>query len=365
MKVGILTFHRAYNYGAFLQALALKTYIEGLGHNVEIIDYESEEHHRAYAYFNTQYFNSLKIRGKLSYSIKVILGALRKAKREKKMQWLQTKYLQLMGRSFRNIKDVDSDYDCIIYGSDQIWSKGKINPNKYFDSVYWGDGFNGIPKITYAPSMGVIDLNDLDKEYIYHHLGRFKSLSVREKDLKQVLQPLTNSSIEVVVDPVFLLDKEYWDNKASRGVLIDKYLLVYNLMHDKGVINVANELAKKKGLRVIEITGSVQPYIFDKDVIQDGDPFDFISLIKNAEYIVTSSFHAVAFSIIFRKDFYALGMKNNSKRVLSLLQHCGLEDRLISSITDIADKPIDYSNGCLDALIEKSKLYLNESISNI
>lgn len=95
--------------------------------------------------------------------------------------------------------------------------------------------------------MGVIDLNDLDKEYISYHLGKFESLSVREKDLKQVLQPLTNSSIEVVVDPVFLLDKEYWDNKASRGVLIDKYLLVYNLMHDKGVINVANELAKRKG----------------------------------------------------------------------------------------------------------------------
>lgn len=365
MRIGILTYSRAYNYGAFLQAYALKTYIESLGHTVEFVDYESERHSSAYSCFNREFFKSLGLRGKLSYFVKSVVSLRRNLIRHRKMDNLQRRLLNLNGECCHDLSLLEKNkYDCMVYGSDQIWRKSSLNPGGAFDAVYWGEGFCNTKKIAYAPSMGIIDINSNDRNFIKSHLSNFAHLSCRELDLIDAISGYTSKAITQVVDPVFLLDYSVWDNKIkARRFRFSSYVLIYNLMHDDNVVKTANILAKKYGLEIVEITGAVQPFRYGRNVLQACDPFDFIALIKNARYVIASSFHAVAFSVIFKKDFYAMGMKNNSGRVRTLLESCGLGNRLINEPSQIEELHVDYSKFDMTDIINHSKSYLKNAIN--
>lgn len=366
MRIGILTFHRAYNYGAFLQALALKIVLEQRRHIVSFIDYQDSAHTQSYALIDRNLFQGLGIRGKISLIVKGILKAPRQWKRYSKMRKLQRKYLGLTGHPKSRLDETqDVNLDLIVYGSDQIWRKAGINHHLEFDPAYWGEGFEGIRKITYAASMGIIDLSYNDKKFISDHLKLYSNISCREENLLRELTPLTSQKIHHVLDPVFLLSKNNWEKllKAEGSHVIKrKYVLVYNLMHSKEVDKLAQRIASERGLEVIEISGAVQPYIFDKNNLQTKDAFEFLNYIRNAKFVVASSFHAIAFSVIFNVNFYAVGMNNNSERVRSLLAISGLGDRLVSDSNLKKIEDVDYSNMNLYPDIEASKAYLNSAI---
>lgn len=334
MKIGILTFHRAINYGAFLQAFALKHYLEGLGHHVEIVDYWPAGHANVYKLLNLDWKHQSFVKI-LKALISFALGYSRRKKRKDKMEYLVQKYFNLsLSPKYEKPEDLSSlDYDCVVYGSDQIWWKSTIPGYEGFDPVYWGEYVNPkIKKVAYAPSMGIIDLTQDDKLQIQKWLKNFNSISVRETELCQAIQGLTDKNISVVLDPVFLLSKEEWE-KYCVPINRSKYILYYNLLPSKEADEFLKRLQDKWGYDVIEITGSVNFRKIGKRYIQTADAFEFISYIKNAEFVVTSSFHGTAFSILFEKQFYAVGMGKKAGRVKSLLSQLDMEDRLMGNLS--------------------------------
>ena len=341
MRIGILTFHRAYNFGAFLQAFALKTYLEEMGHKVEFVDYWPKEHSALYKTFYWEEVKSLKgylreclvshyRRGKARPFVRAqrkILGLDKKPRYEKPQQLSEVAY------------------DLIVYGSDQIWWKSRLKGVDGFDVTYWGGHIpETITRASYAASMGAIELDANDKQIVQQLLKGFSHISVRENQLKNSIQPLTEKKIEVNIDPTFLLEKECWEKLCtsipeSKG----KYILYYRMMIDEEADRLAQQLSLQTGYPIVHMDAAIGSYRNLSKYTKSASPFDFISLIRNAEYVVSTSFHGVAFSVIFEKQFYAIGMGNRSNRVQSLLSSLGIEQRLIRSKEDImALDSIDY-----------------------
>ena len=366
MRIGILTFHRAVNYGAFLQAFALKRHLETLGHQVEIVDYWPEGHADGYRLFPHSWKNR-PFKGKIKFLVSLALRYTRAKKRIDKMR-------ELVKRHFNQDEEVryqraealrELTYDCVVYGSDQIWWKSTIPGYSGFDPAYWGEYVpETVKKVAYAPSMGIIDLTDADKEQIRKWLCNFDALSVRETGLYEAIRCLTDKEISVVLDPVFLLSKEEW-SQYCRPVKRAKYILYYNLIASKEADALVERLEKEWRYDVVEVNGAVRPMKIGKRYVQTADAIDFISLIRNAELVVTSSFHGTAFSLIFEKQFYAIGMGKRSGRVESLLQRLGIVDRLIKDIVHLPNSNIDYFKlaSLLDSQVLHSKKFLSYALN--
>ena len=367
MKIGILTFHRAINYGAFLQAFALKTYLTSLGNEVEIVDYWPEGHADCYRVL-PQSWKKRSLFGKVKFFISFILRYSRAKKRIEGMQRLVKQYFDLPPVScYQTAESLKSlSYDCVVYGSDQIWWKSTIPGYSGFDPVYWGEYFpDSIKKVAYAPSMGIIDLTDDDKEQIRKWLCNFDALSVRETGLYEAIRGLTDKEISVVLDPVFLLSKEEW-SRYCRPVKRAKYILYYNLITSKEADALVKRLEEEWRYDVVEVTGAVRTMKIGKRYVQTADAIDFISLIRNAEFVVTSSFHGTAFSLIFEKQFYAIGMGKRSGRVESLLSQLNVSERLVKDIKFLSYGNIDYTlvSERLSVLASRSVSYVRNTTFN-
>lgn len=357
MKIGILTYHRAYNYGAFLQAYALKAFLEKCGNDVSFIDYWPYEHEKKYGVG--------KINGIRSF-IRSMLVLWRSYPRYKRFRIDQQKYLGIGAKPlFRNHKQLDIlEYDVVVYGSDQIWWKSRLGDSG-FDPVYWGQFIKkDIKKVAYAASMGVIDLSEKDKDEITNYLKAFSHISVREFQLMNALQPLTDKTIKTVLDPTLLMSPTFWEFfcgqlKPVKG----KYILYYKMMNAPKADIFAKKMSGKLNLPVIIIFGHMNTYKANK-ISSVTDVASFLALIRNAEYVVSSSFHGVAMSIQFKKEFYAMGMNNNSDRVSSLLSQLGLEKRLTDVVPTTFSETIDYSAvyAKLYSLQQESSDFLTSSI---
>jgi len=360
MKIGILTYHRAVNYGAFLQAYALKSFLEGLGHEAGFVDYWPQEHKKRYRLFDNSTNLKLLFRN--------LLLAYKRYPRYKRFKKDQMQYLGIPERpvygSVRQLEQIGKQYDLIIYGSDQIWWKSRLDTNG-FDPVYWGEFISkNIKKITYAASMGVISLTDSDKRYISNCLNAFSHISVRETQLMEVLQPLTGKKICTVLDPTLLVPSSFWESKCLKDAPVKgKYILYYRMMSDERADVFANETGRILNMPVITIIGHIGSYKVDRINSVTG-PFSFVTLIRNAQYVISTSFHGVAMSIQFRKEFYAMGMNRNSDRVYSLLTLLGIENRMADSVPANFSERIDYTrvHSRLSDLQKESSDFLISSI---
>jgi hypothetical protein len=166
------------------------------------------------------------------------------------------------------------------------------------------------------------------------NLKNFLQISVREKSLQDYLQTHSGTFIHHVLDPVFLLTKKDWHQiirsaESLRKLPKKQYLLFYHLVPCAKAKEVSEIICKKNNYQLIEIFGGDRPYNFFNNYYQSSGPLDFINLINNAEYVVSTSFHGVAFSILFEKQFYSLGMDDNSSRVKSLLSLFDISERYL------------------------------------
>ena len=333
MKVGILTFHRAHNYGAFLQAFALKTYIESLGNKVVFVDYEDKNHHSLYRLFGIVNEKDKKrsLFSVIKLLVKQIILFVPRYKRYKSFQREIMDKLGVKGYPIFNLEQLLDNCDIYIYGSDQIWRKDSYVGG--FDKVFWGESpITKAKKIAYAASMGKLVTEEEDKEWVKRHLKNFSKISVREDHLKSFIQQLNNDiEIETVCDPTLLLDKEVWIEKFNL-TKHDKYkniLFFYHLLKSKKANDFVKDVQKEKDYKVVELIGEVTPLFFKRDFKQDVGPKEFLEYLYNADIIISTSFHGVVLSLIFEKEFYAMGMDSNNTRVLSLLGKVGLLNRYI------------------------------------
>jgi hypothetical protein len=369
MKIGILTYHRAHNYGALLQAYALRSFLEKIGHNVEFVDYWPDYHKEEYKILSIKVIKKYSWLGRVKFLTGFIIGFSRIIKRRNGYIRFMKLRLNLTDKTkFNKATEIDSSYDVIIYGSDQIWRKQKLFSCQGFDEIYFGSRLKNVQKrISYAASMGEIDLDNNDLAFIKDHLNNFDAISVREENLKETISKIGFNSI-LALDPVFFLNKNEWSKIACNKPSIqrEKYIFFYQLNNSIEAELLVNNLKNELKCKVVEIQGEVAPFCFGKRYFQTACPEHFLSLIKNAEFVVSTSFHGVAFSVIFEKQFYALGLDNNSGRVQTLLSSLSIGNRYLQNIDNIDFKEqINYSKVKeeLNNLINISALFIQNSLN--
>lgn len=350
-KIGILTFHNAENYGAVLQAYALKTFIKKIkaGYQVDIIDYKSPYITLTYKYIKPfSFFKTNGVRKLISYCLQFIYLP-KKISVKKVFNDFDKKFL------ISKCDNLDA-YDTIIYGSDQIWSLKLTN----FDFIYLGENYNG-KKISYAASDGGDLLLD-DKNLKL--LNSFYKISCREKSLTLRLQnKLKGKCLKTVCDPVFLLKKDEWLSFA-RKPKIGNYVLIYKIAESLKLEEEAVNFAKKHGKKVLQITyiKSIKKiFCFNQKFISAITPNEFVGYFAYADFIFTTSFHGTAFSIILEKDFYTLSFKKRSERITDLLNELNLTNRFVEQVpkfNNINEYKIDYS-----IVEDKRNKYINNSVS--
>jgi len=227
----------------------------------------------------------------------------------------------------------------IFLGSDQIWN----NKITFGDTAFFGDFNKGVNTklISYAASIGLDDPDNDTLVFISENINNIDSISVREKSAIKFIADLTSKSIETVLDPTLLLTPQEWSYIAVIPKY-KKYLLFYNMGNRELAESVAKEVAKIKDLEIVEISsgGKSIRIVYNHEYLGNVGPREFIGLIQHADYVVTSSFHGTAFSLIFNKQFYAIPNPPVTSRMEDLLLKIGIENRLISSLKDLSIKNV-------------------------
>lgn len=362
MKVGILTFHRALNYGAVLQCFALQETLKELNCSVAVIDYRPdyiEKYRKVFSCYSLHNRRGLKDKTK-ELLVRSLL-AKKTIRARTAFDCFLDEFLNI--ESFNSLDELETNYDAIVIGSDQVWSPTIGNG---FDYIYWGNFPHSRTKlVSYAASIG--GHNTISNEMwgrISNLLSNFDSISVRESSFAEQLSKHTGQITTVVLDPTLLVDKQKYDSIAQYPDY-NNYLLLFLIVEDKNAIRFAEEIASEKGLKIIRIKAIEEFEKCDKNIIDYYSimPQRFLGYFAKADFIVTNSFHGTAFSLIFQKYFYSLD-STKIDRAKSLLDSLGLSDRIINSQELGHYTEIDYSgfNERLENLKNNSLVYLRKSL---
>lgn len=332
MRIGILTFHYAHNYGAMLQAYALRKVLLALGQDVKFVNYKLPYIKNRYILFPPYIYIKLSRLNRMKFFIKVMLTLHEKLTKAHRFKTFQKSFLP-------EYKTNLSNTDLIIVGSDQVWNPTITNG---YNDAYWGYLYHGIPHITYAVSC---PSKYITKEQI-PLLKNFKAIGVREQMAVAKLQTLNINAI-LTIDPTLLLNRKTWDELLKKNSPIKKkYIFSYNLSAIKELDMLAVILEKRYNL-------------ITKSPFKKSGPIEFVNWVYYSEYTLVSSFHGVAFSIIFHKPFvFFPNYDERDERVLSLLQQLNLKHCIYNGNLNTQEIPtINWMQ--VDEHLEKMK---NESL---
>lgn len=336
MKIGILTFHCACNYGAVLQTYGLQEYLKSCGHDVEIIDYRPSYLTAGgyWAFPLPQLKKASLFRKILRIGNWIRLLPLRIASLSARIKF-QKGFTDFINRSLFLTREsyVEGDciavenFDALVFGSDQIWSPIHTNGG---DLVFWGDlpNSNGKLKIAYAASAGASSEQLGENPIFVAALKNFDAISVRESNLAASLQPKTELKIETVLDPTLLVDKSIWEKLAVPPKMQKKYVLVYQVSYNPQADRIAREIAKQLECDIVSVWAGFTPR--RKGMHKSVSPTQFVGWVRNATFVISTSFHGTAFSLIFEKPFYYVGNGNAAEnRPRQILGSLGLSNRYI------------------------------------
>ena len=349
-KVGIITYHSAYNFGSFLQAYATQETIKKITGDCEIINYRTHEQKRVYGIFRWDKKHVLK---------SVIKNALMISKykcyleRKEAYEKLFREKLALSEEcpSPDDVEEIWNRYSIIVSGSDQIWNKHS-NELEYvswrFMDPYLLKGYSG-KKISYASSPA--SMTDYELKRIISSLQEFDALSTREARTAEKLMQMMNVPVKTVLDPTFLLKRDEW---ISRMRLErddnENYILFYVLGAFKELYSekrILRKYVKKFGVKV-KVLSPISFFSGGKniEVISNASPVDFLNLILNARMVITDSYHGTILSVNFGKDFYSICRNRASDfRKTDILERLDIKDRIIHSVEEafaISNAEIDY-----------------------
>ena len=336
LRVYTITCHDVYNAGASLQAYALQHYLQSRGADAYIIDYKPQylsQHYRLWLVrnprFNYPFLREAYLLAKLPGRLKG-LGSVKK----RRFDQFRKSYLCLTKRytSFQELCEHCPVGDCYIAGSDQIWNPFFENGK---DPVFFlRFAPQSARKISYAASFGVSEITDADIERMRPWLRRLDSVSVREAAGLRILTKMDIPAVRVF-DPVYLLDKKEWESMIPDHGDSAGYILLYDFDRNPHIEEIAKQYSQRTGCQVY----SVLPTATMKLAPINPGPLEFLRLIRNANLVLTNSFHAIAFSLIFHIDFFAFARKEPLNcRVIDLLKEVELEDRFY-------DNPADFHDG--------------------
>lgn len=353
-KIGIITIHSDIHYGAALQSCALAKFLSEK-YFARIIDYRKIP-------TNLPNFSPLKM----------FIYNLRSAKRTFRYRRFVKPFLS--NKRYNSLDELmnsfSEDFDIIITGSDQVWNP-KVGGVEGLNPAYF-NAFAPIEKykkISYASSVGNYSFNDKEKDFVNKWLSEYSHISTRESYGKDQLEKILNKEVALVLDPTLLLNKKDWLDISKPVKINEKYVLVYNVGSTiEKDAKYAREIADKNNWKVVfmSIKLTKDPNI-DINIPHCG-PEEFVWLFANAEFIVTSSFHGVAFSLNLEKQFINVYNPKSPQRIQELLEKMNLEERSIKSIEDIkiSEERINYIevSPTLDKHRASSIKYLINAIEN-
>lgn len=360
MIIKTITCHDVYNAGASLQAHALMKYLFQYGHQVEIIDYKPEylSRHYSLSYVNNPRFDKPLVRQ--AYLLAKLPGRImeRKSQRKKNFDTFKKEYLNVTKEVFRSneeLKQIGDDADLFIAGSDQIWNP--LFPNGKDPAFFLQFVKNPKKRFSYAASFSVDTLTQENKKRMTEWLEEFNRISVREKSAVSIVEGMGLVANQVC-DPVFLLAASDWKTMAI--VPSAKfYILVYDFDSNSMLWQQVKAYALKTNRKILSVFHSE----YADEVLDNYGPREFIGAIMNADLVVSNSFHATAFSLIFHKPFFVtVRSEQLNTRMTDLLVDVGLQDRLLDVSTGaIQDKEIDWNTADkrLTEMVNLSKRYID------
>lgn len=349
MKIGILTMHKIYNYGSALQAYALQNVIIEMGYKCKIIDYQ---YPNSYHSFRNRKLTLKKIVKGIIYKIKMKMFYKRSEQKRLYHQfWEDFFHLTKKYNSRNEIFAEPPNFDLYITGSDQVWNPKHMKG----DSVFFCDFINnGKHRISYASSFSSANLDEVFIEPYTNLLRKYFAISVREESGVKIVKQLTGADAKSVCDPTLLLtEADYAPLASHSSIYIERpYLLAYILGYNYNpyplIQQVINKISKEKKISVVYLLcNNLNGFRGTHSrTISAAGPNEFLYLFKNASFVITSSFHGTAFSLIFEKDFYAITKGDGSDdRIISLLDRVKLKSRSLSMKSELGyleTEKIDY-----------------------
>ena len=320
------------NYGSLLQAYALQYTLKELGFDNHIISDERIVYPQKYNQVNSPISPLQKIRKSLGFLKRFLLYKSFRNDYYTKLYFDRFRNKNLIiDNEYSSFHELGYKYDVYIAGSDQIW-----NPNKNIFKPFYYLDFTNKKKISYAPSLGTSDYPNEYKDAVKELLSSFSYISIREKKGEELLSSFIEKDITTVLDPTLLLSKNEWDKIATKTKQNKKYAIGYFLTYNQEYINWTIQDAKRRNIELFFFQINPHVYEYSNNVVAAG-PREFISYIKEAEFVYTDSFHATVFSILYEKDFLTFkrfkdGSENDQiSRLVNLFQLTDIKDRYIDS----------------------------------
>ncbi len=344
MRIGIVTYHKAHNYGAMLQTVATKTYFSSLGAEVRVINYWPPSLNAVYKLFPQ--IPAGTVFSKVKWLIFYVIRFPTTLRRFLKFKRFENAYLEPV------YSQEDEKFDVVLYGSDQIWRCERVVFSGMPDPFYFGqNNLQTKRSISFAVSAGNLIRTPQIDDFYRRHLPKFDVITVRERQLQDYCAKLGFVATRIL-DPVFLLSSSEWDRLLNINRLVSAdYALLYRL-HDTFDMKKIKAFCRARSLRLIVISGCAKS--FWKGERSGVCPQEFVSLVKHASFVFSSSFHGMAFSLIYQKDFCVSFSNETNWRAQSLLLDVGLETRLIDPYSDIVTSHIDYSKTMLKQAIDEN-----------
>lgn len=371
MKVGIISMQRVFNYGSFMQAYSLKKNIEALGCEVEFVDYHAGEP-----------LITENVSGNSKLDAKELIARITppyiNSKKLMSDYWNKmgqcedryvNKYLKLLGVTKE--KSYNKKVDAIVIGSDEVFNCVQSNPDVGFSPELFGANANATKVISYAGSFGNTTMEQIEKygkkEELAKYFNDFDAISVRDKNSVSIIKELVNKEPEYHLDPVFLYD---YEKEIPKKAPLKDYIVVYayQCRLRKSECREISRFAKKNNKKIVCLCG---PQRYLKGYVP-ADPFEVLYYIKNADYVITDTFHGSVFSIKYNKQFAVLLRKGhgkvygNNEKLYDLLSRFGIADRVVNDkkIDDVIHNNIDYDsiNRQIQTQKDRSISYLKKSL---
>lgn len=385
MKIGILTFVHAFNYGAELQCFALQRKLRNLGHEVEVLDiYRPNDKEYIKNRNNDKRFQQLykytsksDLRSRFNSIISKLISTLlsyiyKKEYLVRKFNFSQFHkvYTNLSKKKYYNFSELyemdELPYSHMIVGSDQIWNY----MNEFSVEPFFLTFAEGCKKISYAASIGHSDIPKCLHNKYANWIKDFDFVSLREQQGVKIIKEISGrDDVLCTLDPTLLLTKDEWMNSLNiEKKDYEPYIIMYLLSKSRYSINLAKQIAKAHNLRIKIVSTSAITIDKEQGIeYYDGvSPREFISLFANASFAITNSFHGTAFSINFNIPFYSTtrSTKRYNSRFINLLDMTGLSTRLIfeDEAVETPSRDNDFLisfERCNDALAKERKISMD------